>query len=1061
MKAIEKVLLSLKCLVLMTLCFAISAFAQVSTANVMGVVQDSSNASIQDASVKLINVQTGTENDSKTGRDGGFLLPGVIPGAYTLQIEREGFATTQLNGIILNVGDTKNLLIRMEIGTVTESVNVDASGLTLNTSDASVSTVVDRRFVGNIPLNGRSFQDLISMTPGIVTQSPQAAGEGAGGSGDLGVNGQRPEANEFFVDGVSANTNSDVTQSQSRLVATGSAAGFTALGTTQTLVSIDALQEFRVLSSTYSAEYGRTPGGQFTFLTRSGTNEIHGSIYDYFRTNFFDANDWFGNGEPFSDVKEAPFRQNDFGGTVGGPLILPKIYDGHDRTFFFLSYEGLQLAQQTPQTFQYAPAFEVTEIAPSALKPIWAAFPSTVESTEIYDASGHATGLAALYFESYSLPSHVNSTSIRLDHTLSPKLSLFFRYGDTPSASQSRQLWSLSTDRNHVQTFTLGTASQLAQARSNDLRFGYIRSRSSLDTRTEGYAFGSDYGANLDAGLGIPASASSASADVYVHIAGVGDTESRTDYVTSAFDQWNLRDTFSIEARSHHFKFGIDHRHIAATVTPTPLSVEAEFFDRDAMVTNKVSNLVVTRENPASPIINQFSAFAEDEWHISKSLTLSPGLRWEVDPPPVGRHSQDAFTAIGDIHSPATLRLAPRGTPLWHTSWYNLAPRLGAAWLIHDKPCQELVLRAGGGAFFDTGNQPALRAFQGVGFTAATQSSGISLPVAPSQFDFAATSVGPYSHTTAFLFSPHLQLPYSLQWNIGIEKALGKNQSMTISYLGAEGRRLLQEQRSYVQPSNPTFGDISYFPHGVTSNYQALQMKFQRSIAHGVQALASYTWAHAFDYGSTSPLYPLTYGSSDLDVRHNLEAALSWDLPTPTRSKTIKALFGGWAIDGRLIARTGYPVTLFGNLFSDPVTGERSYNGVDLIPNRPLYLHGSGYPGGRMLNGGPTVADPAFRAPSGLAQGDAPRNLVRGFNAVQENIAVQREFPIHDRLKLQFRAETFNLVNHPNFGYIDPFISDALFGQSIEMLNQSFGATGSLYQQGGPRSVQFELRLAF
>lgn len=1056
-KAADEALSKLRRLLLMMLCFGMPAFAQISTANVGGIVQDQSGASIQGASVKLINVQTGTENDSKTSREGVFLLPGVIPGLYTLQIDQEGFATTQLNGISLNVGDTKNLLIRLKIGPVTESVNVDASGLTLNTSSASVSTVVDRRFVGNIPLNGRSFQDLISMTPGIVTQSPQAAGEGMGSQGDFGVNGQKPGANQFFVDGVSANINLGVTDGQPPLTDTGSAAGLTALGTTQTLVSIDALQEFRVLSSTYSAEYGRTPGGQFSFLTRSGTNKMHGSLYDYFRTNLLDANDWFGEQvSPYFDP-EAPFRQNDFGGTFGGPLILPKIYDGHDKTFFFLSYEGLQLAQQTPQTFQYTPAMGVIDGAPSALTPIWAAFPSASEP-EIKDASGAGTGLAPIYFQSYSLPSHLNSTSVRLDHAVSPKLALFVRFGDIPSTSQSRQLWSFSTNQNHVEAFTVGATSQLAKTSSNDLRFGYIQSKSILDTRTEGYPFESDTGANLYTGLGIPPSAS---ADVYVHIAGVGDTESRTDHLASTFAQWNLRDTFDIGVGSHHVKLGIDQRHIDATFVPPPLSVEAEFFDRDAMVTNRVSNLVITRNNPASPVINQFSAFAEDEWHISKSLTLVPGLRWELAPPPVGEHGVDAFTAVGDLDSPATLRLAPRGTPLWHTSWYNFAPRFGAAWLIHNKPNQELVLRAGGGAFFDTGNQSALKAFRGVGFTAATQSSGSPLPVAPSQLDFAATPVAPYTNTTAFLFPPHLQLPYSLQWNIAIEKALGKNQSATFSYVGAGGRRLLQEQRTHVGSSNPTFGDISYLPHGLTSNYQSLQMKFQRSVTRGVEALASYTWAHSLDYGSTSPLYPLIYGNSDLDIRHNFEAALSWDLPKPTRNVAAKTICGGWTVDGRLLARTGFPITLFGNLFSDPVTGERSYNGVDLIPNRPLYLYGSEYPGGRMLNGGPSASNPAFSIPSGTTQGNAPRNLVRGFGAIQANIAVQREFPIHDHLNLQFRAETFNIVNHPNFGYVDPFITDALFGRSIEMLNQSFGSTGALYQQGGPRSVQFALKLTF
>src|ERR1700761_2015786 len=179
-------------------CFGIRISAQVSTATIAGVVQDSSKASIPGASVKLINTQTGSENDAITSHDGGFVLPGVIPGAYTLQIERQGFATTQLTGLLLSEGDTKNLLIRMKVGSIAESVIVDASGLNLNTTDASVSTAVDQKFVTNVPLNGRSFEDLISLTPGIVTQSPQAASAGESTLGEFSVNGQQPDSNAFF-----------------------------------------------------------------------------------------------------------------------------------------------------------------------------------------------------------------------------------------------------------------------------------------------------------------------------------------------------------------------------------------------------------------------------------------------------------------------------------------------------------------------------------------------------------------------------------------------------------------------------------------------------------------------------------------------------------------------------------------------------------------------------------------------------------------------------------------------------------------------------------------------
>jgi hypothetical protein len=1039
-------------------CSGIRVSAQVSTATVAGVVQDSSKASIPGASVKLINTQTGAENDAVTSHDGGFVLPGVIPGAYTLQIERQGFATTQLRGIILNVGDTRDLLIRMKVGPVAESVTVDASGLTLNTTDGAVSTIVDRKLAEAIPLNGRTFQDLISMTPGIVTQNPQAAGHHSETQGDFSVNGQRPESNSFFVDGISADSNGGVISGHSRAVSTGSAAGATALGTTQSLVSVEALQEFRVLTSSYSAEYGRTPGGQFTFLTRSGTNVPHGSLFYNFRSNVFDAIDWFaGQGTPGFFIPGTRFSQNDFGGTLGAPVVLPGGYKGRDKTFFFLSYEGLYLPQPTPQSYPYGPALDFSQI-PAALFPVLECFPGG--GAGLYDASGNPSGLGRTQVPPFALPAHLNSTSVRLDHTFSPRFAVFFRFGDAPSYSQTRQLYSLTTNQLGSRTFSFGANSQLAPNFTNELRLGFSGNDSNVRTFTGPFYYPGPT-LDLNSALGIPSTYSSVNSEAYIHIVGVGDSESYTNSASGSLHQWNLRDTFNLQAGKHLFKLGIDERHIVSNIHPAALSVQADFFNLDSMLNNSVSALVITRTDPASPVLNEFSLFAQDDWKMSKALSLSLGMRWEVDPPAKGEHGQDAYTVLGDINSPGTLHVAPRGTPLWHTSWFNFAPRAGVAWAANSEPGKELIVRAGGGAFFDTGNQPALQAFSGLGFTNSLHFANVPVPVTASELNVPPPGTPPYSGTNAFAFPGHLQLPFSWQWNVSLEKALGKSQTLTASYVGATGQRLLQEQRRNVSGANPAFGDITFFPAGLSSSYQAMQIKFQRALVQGVQSLVSYTWAHGLDYGSTDPAFPLIHGNSDLDVRHNLEAAISWDLPRPAGNFVTRNLFGGWRLDGRVLARTGFPVDLSGNFFLDPITGNTYDSGVDLIPNRPLYLHGPAYPGGRIFNGGVGAINPAFSLPLGDAQGNAPRNLVRGFGASQENVGVRRAFHLHDSLNLQVGMEMFNVTNHPNFGYIDPYLPDLLFGQPTKLLNQSFGTTGSIYQQGGPRSMQISIRLVF
>src|SRR5260370_3344191 len=261
------------------------------------------------------------------------------PGHYTLTVSKNAFADVVVDRIVLNVGDDKRLQLSLKVGSAAQTVNVDGSGLSINTIDASVSTVVDRKFVENMPLNGRSFQDLVSMTPGVVTQSSQAGGF-VQYQGDFSVNGQRTESNYYTVDGVSGNSGAGYANGSAQIGTAGSISASTALGTTQSLVSVDALQEFRVSSSTYSAEYGRTPGGQFSLSTRSGTNALHGAVFDYLRNDLLDANDWFNN---HNGIRKTPLRQNDFGGTLGGPIEIPHLYGGRERSFFFVSYEALRL----------------------------------------------------------------------------------------------------------------------------------------------------------------------------------------------------------------------------------------------------------------------------------------------------------------------------------------------------------------------------------------------------------------------------------------------------------------------------------------------------------------------------------------------------------------------------------------------------------------------------------------------------------------------------------------------------------------------------------------------
>jgi hypothetical protein len=630
---------------------------------------------------------------------------------------------------------------------------------------------------------------------------------------------------------------------------------------------------------------------------------------------------------------------------------------------------------------------------------------------------------------------------------------LFFRWGYTPSTASTRVLSKVYLQQMNTQTYTLGATTSFLSAISNEFRLGYARS-SGVQIPTID-SFGGATPINMASVMGI-SSAPSPEADFALYVAGVGTAELDNSQSSSRDRQWNAVDTLSYAVGRHVFKFGADYRRIASPLIPQDPYVFAEFYSAKTTNANILDYLFLSRANGATPVFNETSVFAQDEWKLTSALSLSLGIRWECNPP-VGEANDDLpYTVLGDVGNPTTLTLAPKNTPLWHTTWYNFAPRAGMAWQVHSIAGHETVLRTGAGVFFDTDNQQATQGFQGIGFRADKNIfNSASLPIASSQFNFAPNAIAPYTSAAVYAFPQHLQLPYTLEWNVSLDQAAGNSQLFTISYVGSNARRLVQMQSLSVSALNPNFNNIIYAPSGVTANYQALQLKFQRTVAHGLQALASYTWSHSLDYGSNNTALPLIRGVSDFDVRNSATGGTSWEIPHMAAHGWLETLIDNWGLDARLTARTGFPVTLQGNYLTNSATGSHYYGGVNLVANQPIYLYSSYYPGGRILN------KAAFSLPTGTNSGAAPRNFVRGFGTAQINFAARREFPLRDHVALQFRAEAFNILNHPNFGYVDPSYTSATFGQATKMLNSSLGTVASQYQQGGARSMQFALKLVF
>lgn len=1061
---------------LLVVLLALPLIAQSPNGTINGLVLDPSNKVIAGADVLVIDDVTGVRYSSKTNGEGIYVVPNLPPGPYRLQVSKVGFKTLIKPDIVLNVQDALSINFTLPVGAVFETVTVEGGAPLVNTESASVSTVVDHKYVENMPLNGRSFQDLILLTPGVVTNSPQA-GVSIGVTGEFSVNGQRTESNYYTVDGVSANTGTYALSTNAGGVS-GSLPASTALGTTQGLVSVDALEEFRVQSSTYSAEYGRSPGGQFSFATRSGTNQWHGTAFNYLRNDFFDANDWFNN---YFQQAQPALRQNDFGGTLGGPVEIPHVYAGRDKTFFFFSYEGLRLRQPQAANVSFVPDAQLRASTPAPLAQVLNGFP-------VANGVDLGTGFAE-FIGASSSPSKIDATSFRLDHAIRDKLKLFFRFSNT-SSSQSSQDFSvpsvLDSTSFTTRTYTLGATSSLSNRVSNEFRLNYSSNTETI-SGTPG-SFGGAVPVDLFQLQGFPGGAN-ANHDVEVGLYfGIGTSEFHSATIAQRGNsgeqkQWNVVDTVGLVLGSHHLKLGVDFRRLEPGVFVASPSVIYRYFYASSAQANSVDFGFGDANASANPVYINFSAFAQDEWKLTGRVSLSLGLRWEVNPAPGAARGNLPYTALGSINDLSALTLAPQGTPLWRTAWFNLAPRLGAAYVVRNTPGHELVVRGGGGVFFDTGQQLGSIGYNGPGFSAMTPFFG-GLVGSPASFPLPAAQatpaivnppVAPYT-VTVYAFPAHLQAPYTLQWNASVQQALGKSQALTVSYVGARGSRLLEEKNINVQPFNQNFGaGVAFVQNGLTSDYHALQLQYQRRLANGLQALASYTWSHSIDYGSYNFVVPYQRGNSDFDVRQQLTGAVSYDLPNAFRGRVAGAILHHWGFDDRFTARTGFPVTLNGNLVFDPLTGQGFNSGLNLVPGQPEYIYGTqcalvyngGLPNGASCPGGRAVNPNAFSLPTGNNAGDAPRNFVRGFGVWQMDLAMRREFPIHERLKLQFRAEAFNLFNHPNFGainatYCSPSAGPGCtFGQATSTLANSLFGLSSLYQMGGARSMQFALKLLF
>ena len=1034
---------------------SILSHAQTETGTIYGSVSDPTGAVVPSAIIRLIDIDRGIKTEVATGNTGFYTLASIRPGHYQMEVERTGFKLLRLTGITVNVQDNLEQNFKLDVGPTSEAITVVANAVNVNTTDGTVSTVVDRQFAENLPLNGRSFQSLIELTPGVVVTPSNYLD-----NGQFSVNGQRASANYFMVDGVSANIGLGLNATYGGEGVAGALPAFSVLGGTNSLVSVDAMQEFRIQTSSYAPEFGRMPGGQVSIVTRSGTNQFHGTAFDYFRNDVLDANNWFNGYTNNPPLPKAEERQNDFGGTVGGPII-------KDSTFFFFSYEGLRL--RLPQTtLTTVPDISARANAVASVQPFLNAYPIPNGPDD------PATGIAQ-FNGSFSNPASLDAYSIRVDHRITENLTLFGRYNDSPSSISQRggvpqgqgALSTIADSDVHIRTATLGSTWAAKANLVSDFRFNYSHVGTTGSVREDNFGGAIPYSPSLPS----PYTTDNASFEGY--IIGLQQPVIYPGLATDSHQQQiNLVGSASLQSHAHSLKFGADYRRLSPNFNRGLYFQGVAFGNVLSAETATFAVSAVESKLIPDYLFRNLGLYAQDTWRLIPRLTATYGLRWDVDFAPESTNGLNFPGVTGfNPNNLSTVALAPGAQP-YHTRYRNFAPRIGVAYQLSENQEFQTVFRTGFGVFYDlasteAGNSTGYYPIEGISF-----SFGGTFPLSA-----AAAAPPPIVPPTAtngiplWGFDPNLKLPYTLEWNASVEQGLGKQQTFSLSYVGAGGRRLLAREYSNHVQGNPNASIVYLIFNGGTSNYDALQAQFQRRLSRGLQALASYTWAHSIDDGSAASyasqsnvfapagISGSNRGPSDFDIRHTFSAAMTYDVPSPHVSSILDQVARGWSIENVVQARSAVPVDVIDGKYEfAQLAGFNAPIRPDLIPGTPLYLYGSQYPDGEAFNSAAFAdppANPTTHQP--LRNGDLPRNFLRGFGAVQWDLAIHRNFPIYEKLGLQFRAEMFNILNHPNFGPpANTFgrsgfgISNAILAQSLNGSNLGGGALSPLYQIGAP-----------
>lgn len=1095
----------LGCLLLCLLACSI-ARAQVTTADLIGRIEDNSGAAVRGVKVTLTNDATAVSRSVVTDDGGNYVFTALQPGRYTLRAEAAGFRKIERGNIELQVNQRAHIDLELQVGEVSDTVRIEGTAPLLESQSSVLGSVIQERQVQDLPLNGRNFVQLAILSPGVSGASFGMRGTIMSGSRpddlrpgtELFVNGNRESSNNYLYDGIDNND---------RL--------------TLAIVvrpAVEAIKEFKIQTNLFSAEQGRNPGGQVDVVTKSGGNELHGAVYEFLRNNALDANNFFSNR---AGQRRPPFKQNQFGGAIGGPII-------KSRTFFFGDYDGFRQRQgrvfvNTVPTLKMRQG-DFSEVAGGIFDPA-----TTVQNGTAFTRQQFANNIipqnrwdpvTAKLINAYPLPTSsalVNNLTtaptrkqdwdqydVRVDHNQSERDTFFTRYSWSKTATTNPFTFPAVTLPGISKAVGIGNEDTFAGTstlRAHHVVVNWVRvlsPRMMLDLRAGYNRFQLDFtqadvasGDQLGNKLGVPNSNQQEQQNglpIFSPAGYTGIGHSRSLPILRRENTFQYVGNLTFTGSAHTIKTGLDVRRRHLTEYQTNRGNGR--FNFAPNITNNPANntggsAVAAFLLGAPSLIEQdyllawvgirgteYSAYVADDWRATKKLTFNLGLRYELDTP----FSEVANRWANFDPTTATVLIAGRNgvskSAGVNTFKKGFAPRFGFAYQLGDKT----VVRGGAGIFWNTaghgGNALRLQrhvpfgpiySFSPGNFFVTRRVSDGFPTIPPLNLALADTPSG-----SVIGVDPNYQPGYAQQFNLTVQHELPSSLLLKASYVGNLGRHLdtsfnlnqavpgagaVNNRRPFFGV-RPTLADVTWAVSDGLAAYHAFQFSAEKRLTHGLNGLLSYTWGHSIDTvgqnfggGADGPLPQdprnrrADRGNSPFDIRHRLTIAWNYSLPIGKGRKWLgnggpaAYALGGWQVNGINTFQTGLPFT--------PTLNSPTVNtGTGSRPNRI----------GEGTVSNPTVEkwfDPAaFTTPAQFTFGNSGRNILYGPGRVNFDFSVFKEFPLTERLKLQFRTEFFNMFNTPQFDLPIAAIGAGNAGTITAIV-------------GTPRQIQFGLKLVF